>query len=95
MIVSQAQRARELGITPAAMCKRIQRMGYDEAMAMPRQPSRRRRVPAAETTRQPVNIRAAFKTDPSKMWPERNMGENFRIGAAAAEVAEALARREK
>jgi hypothetical protein len=95
---SQAQRARELGITPAAMTKRIKRMGYDAAMAMPRQRSRRPRiVPAAETTRQPAHgvIRAAYRTDLSTMWPERNMGEFFRIGATAAAVAAALARREK
>ena len=97
MTISQAQRARELGITPAAMTQRIKRMGYDAAMAMPRQRSRRpRSVPAAETTtRQPAHgvIRAAYRTDLSEMWPERNMGENFRIGATAAAVAAALARR--
>ena len=97
-MISQAQRARELGISPAAMNKRIKKYGLAAAMAMPkfdRHAPRPRGVPAAETTIQPAQgvIRAAYKTDLSQMWPERNSGENFRVGASAAEVAAALARR--
>ncbi len=94
MSISQAQRARELGISPAALNKRIKRLGFDAAMAMPKHDPHAPRPRAAVQAAHGV-IRAAYRTDLSEMWPERVSGDNFRIGAIAAEVAEALARREK
>jgi hypothetical protein len=85
MSISQAERARQLGISPAALCKRIKKHGRAAVMgdALPREAPRMIAVPDYQTA---AEQRAA-------MWPERNSGDRFRPGATAAEVAAALAKR--
>jgi hypothetical protein len=99
MTISQAARARELGISPAAMTKRIKKWGFAAAMETAKidDPDVRRRGYQRAIVNEPAPVADApdyqsAAEQRATMWPERNSGDRFRLGATAAEVKAALAK---